>query len=261
MAKSIRNYKQGGDYRINFEGLRSAWRNPSLSRGAKVVLFDLLLYAGVDGISFPSQETLATNHGFKSSRHVKNLLSELKDAGSISWTRGGYGISNKYSFSEEIYFPNGKDNRKSTSSKLGNTQPVDSGNTIPPKKVSESIQLSSSHEELLQLFETANKEGVSEIEKRKFETLCNNNPREAVENAIKKAISRHKTKFNTAYLSLIIGDVKEYGEAPPKPVFHPCGLAGCENGYILNTETQAYRECQCMGSFRIELQEWRNKWE
>jgi hypothetical protein len=126
-------------YRIFFQNLRKVWRDPSISRGAKVVLFDLILYAGVDNIAFPSQATIANDLSYKDPRQVGNLIKELKEKNLIDWERGGFGISNKYSLSEEIYFLTDiPSTRKSASYNKGNPFPSSIGNPFPSNVVSES---------------------------------------------------------------------------------------------------------------------------
>jgi hypothetical protein len=143
-----RTRKEFEEYRIRFDKLRDVWRNPQLSRGAKVIFMDLLLYAGLDGVSFPSEDTLAYNHGI-GGRQVRNLLAELKTTDLISWEKGGFSSSNVYKFNPEVYFLNGKSNRKSVSSLLGNKFPVRKGNTFPSKVVKEISQRNKSKNSLI----------------------------------------------------------------------------------------------------------------
>ncbi|GEM_PF-6101609 len=90
------------EYRINFIKLREVWRNPDISKGAKVILMDLLLYGGVQGDIFPSQNTLAKNHDY-SVKHIRNLLKELRANGLIDWDKFGYSATNSYFTIEELY--------------------------------------------------------------------------------------------------------------------------------------------------------------
>lgn len=123
------------DYRINFAKLREIWRNPKLSKGAKVILMDLLLYGGVQGEIFPSQITLAKNHDY-SVKHIRNLLKELREIGIIDWEKGGYSAPNNYYTIEELYCPLDElsytHDRKYISHTQGNEVPEYQGNSFPP---------------------------------------------------------------------------------------------------------------------------------
>lgn len=115
------------DFRINFRGLRYLIRDPQVSRGAKVVLLDLLLYAGVDNNTFPSEDLLARDLGI-TARQIRNLLNELRLNGVISWQRNETGRSNRYTFDEEIYYRN---TRKVFSHKTGSGFPFNTGSIFP----------------------------------------------------------------------------------------------------------------------------------
>lgn len=255
--------KSDNQFKINWQGLRALIRNSELSRGAKVIFVDLLLYAGIDGNSFPSQEILATNQNL-SSKQVQNLLKELKQKRFIEWKRGGFGKSNRYSFNPEIYFATDDSDTKYISADSGNTLPVQSGNIFPPNVVNKSNKLSSSH--LLQLFEKTNKENVSEQEKRKFLDLCQRSlyPPEWIEDAINIARKRNKPFINTAYLVKILEEWRIDGKPSPKPIFKPCGLKGCDNGNIpkknIEGHIESYIICKCREEYQEELKRWEKKW-
>lgn len=132
--------------RINLAKLRDVNRDPSLIPSAKCLLVDLLFYAGIDGNAFPSQETLAKNLGFKSSRSVRDLLGLLRKRGLVAgWKRRGYSKSNSYSFNPELYILNRGSDRKYSSSLLGTTIPLYQGNTLPPKEVIKESQLNNTN--------------------------------------------------------------------------------------------------------------------
>lgn len=61
-------------------------KSKTLSMGAKVLYPRLVLYAGKDGVCFPSQERLAEDIGV-SARQVRRYLEELHDARLIDWER------------------------------------------------------------------------------------------------------------------------------------------------------------------------------
>lgn len=241
------------NYRIYFEGLRKVWRNPSLALGSKVLLWDLLQYAGIDGESFPSQKTLAENHGI-SSRHVRNLLKYLKLMGLVTWLNSGFPSSNKYSFSTEIYCRTDELERKQDSSKRGNTDPLQDGNAFPANEVSEENQISSS--KLLNFYEKAIREQLSEREKREFIRFCKGYPIDWIEESIEIAQQSVGDDFNIGYLSKILQDWKEVGKPEPKPIFRACQNNGCESGRVIG-EDRIVRWCEC----RIDHEKKLNLWK
>ena len=101
---------------INFKKLAEVVRDKRLKPMQKTLLVDLLLYAGASGEAFPSQQTLANDLGC-STRQRK---------------RRGFAKSNAYFFNEELYFHNGRGNRNTSSSHLGNKVPDNSGTPVPP---------------------------------------------------------------------------------------------------------------------------------
>lgn len=115
---------------IHFENMAKVIRNNRLKPVDKALLLDLLLYAGVNGESFPSQETLAKNMGC-STRYIRYRLDMLCAARLVIRKRRGFGKSNIYIFNKELYFPNGTSNRKPSSSHSGNRFPYKSGTSVP----------------------------------------------------------------------------------------------------------------------------------
>ena len=93
-----------GKFRINQIVLRDKiWRSKGLyPLAAKVILLDLLWYAGNNNSAFPSQQTLARNHGL-SSRYVRKMIKLLKKCGCIKSKRSGYSKSNQYYFNPDLY--------------------------------------------------------------------------------------------------------------------------------------------------------------
>src|SRR3990167_9582232 len=91
---------------IQLKTLRNPMRDSTISSLEKSILVDLLLYAGVDGEAYPSQKTLADNHGC-TDRQVRRALAELHKKGWITgWKKRGFSKSNKYSFNVDIYVLN-----------------------------------------------------------------------------------------------------------------------------------------------------------
>ena len=129
---------------ISFVKLREFMRNPSLSFGEKCVFIDLILYAGVDGEAFPSQETLAEDMG-RTSRHIRNILKSLKSKNWIDWEKQGYSQSNRYYINEELYFLNDVNDRKSTSSDSGTAFPLQTRTPFPANEYQERNQLKESY--------------------------------------------------------------------------------------------------------------------
>lgn len=244
-------------YRIKFVGLRLSHRNPSLSLGAKVILIDLLLYAGVDGVSFPSQETLAANHNL-TSRQIRNLLNELKKAGLVSWRRRGFPASNIYTFSQEIYFPTDESNRKYSSSKIGSPVPLELGNSLPTNEINEGKQLISSH--IQQLFENTSNTKLNRTEVNNLHKLCDEYTEQWVEDAIKEAGSRNLPFIKVGLIGGILGDWKQDGKPPSKPIFTACNENGCENGYLFPEGSGSVCLCECRENFENELLNWKQQW-
>lgn len=242
-------------HRIDFEGLRTVWRNPVITKGAKVVLLDLLLYAGIDGASFPSEDTLGENHNL-SDRQIRNLITELRNNKLLFWIKKGFSSSNAYTFNPEIYFRIGDKDRKPVSAQSGNLFPLQSGNQFPPKVVSNS-QLSSSH--ILQIFENTFKRKCIKSEVQLLHNLCQEFSPLWVKEAIQEAEKRQLEYVSPGYLKPILEDWKLYGKSAPSPPFVPCGQGGCENGFILNKASQTYIECTCRVRHQKELKAWEEK--
>lgn len=118
---------------IHFENMAKVMKNNRLKPIDKAILWDLLLYAGVNGESFPSQDTLAKNMGC-STRYIRYRLDMLCAARLVTRKRRGFGKSNIYIFNKELYFPNGNSNRKHSSSHSGNGVPHESGTRVPPNE-------------------------------------------------------------------------------------------------------------------------------
>src|ERR1022692_4372311 len=71
--------------------------NRRLSGGAKLLWARLARYAGVNGVCFPSCQTLGLDLGC-SPRQVQRYVAELVHAGSISAKQRGFNKSNTYTF-------------------------------------------------------------------------------------------------------------------------------------------------------------------
>ncbi len=93
----------GETFRISFQGIRKVLRDNNITPTARLLLMNLLLYAGLDGRCFPSRSTLSKDIGV-STRQISNLLKELKNMKLISWKRSsGYPPHNIYYFNDLIY--------------------------------------------------------------------------------------------------------------------------------------------------------------
>jgi hypothetical protein len=242
------------EYRINFEGLRKVHRDPTLSVGAKVILIDLILYAGVDGISYPSEETLAKNHKYKSTRQIRNLLKELSQKNLISYKRGKKHITNEYRFHEEIYYRTDKPKKKYISSQSGTTFPSSGGNTLPIKVVNESNQKISS--QLRQQFSQLTGKPCTNSEAIRLQELCGKYSEHWVLTAIGEASKKNLPFIKVGIISDILGDFEVDGLPKVKPIFQPCGLNGCENGYKLTSNNTA-TPCNCRQQYEDKLKELR----
>lgn len=161
---------QNSKKHINFQKLREIVRNSKMTPLSKVIYIDLLLYAGTEGSAFPSQNTLASNHG-RSVKQIQNCLRELKKNKYISWKKRGYSLSNRYIFNEEIYF--------SIVSTYTNLSSPHVGNMIPFQKRSE--------------FRPNNSQEINQLKQK----------------------------------------------------FVPCNQNGCEDGYLINKDTNTASKCSC----------------
>ena len=120
----------------NFAKLHEMMKDKRLKPTEKALLINLLLYAGTDGLSFPSQKTLASDFGY-SARQISNCLLVLLAHGWLKdWKRRGYGRSNRYFFNQELYFNNDESNRNSSSTQLSTPLPNQTG-TTPPSNVTQ----------------------------------------------------------------------------------------------------------------------------
>lgn len=129
--------------KINLRNLRDlVWRNASISMPAKVILLDLIFYAGVKGDAFPSHKTLAKNQDI-STRYIRKILKELKSANWIDWRKYGFSTTNSYGISTELLTLLDielEDNveqvpiRNNSSARVGTPVPEVSGTDVPANK-------------------------------------------------------------------------------------------------------------------------------
>ncbi|KXK09235.1 MAG: hypothetical protein UZ21_OP11001000293 [Microgenomates bacterium OLB22] len=143
--------------KIHFEKLAEFIRNRRFTPTQKVLFVDIILYAGINGDAFPSQQTLADDLS-RTPRNIRYCLDMLCAAGLISKKRRGFSKSNQYLISKEIYFRNGDSNRNPIASHLSNPFPDRPGNALPPNVT----QLNNSIKDL-------SEEEKEQIEKRKQE--------------------------------------------------------------------------------------------
>ncbi|HVZ12283.1 MAG TPA: hypothetical protein VG965_04610 [Patescibacteria group bacterium] len=124
-------------FKMSFKHLRTFWRDPSYSMQCKWLLFDLILYGGIDGLVYPSQSRLAMDSGV-SDRYIRKLLKELIDRERIFVFKRGFSKSNQYAISEELYFLNemfANEVREDQSSTIeGTVFPLQSGSIDPTKE-------------------------------------------------------------------------------------------------------------------------------
>jgi len=117
--------------KVHWKTLAQMIRNPRLKPIEKVLMMDIILYAGVKGEAFPSHQTLANNQGYKP-RHIRSCLSSLKKHGWLKgWKRRGYGKSNVYYPNEALYYRNDESDRHYGTAQRGISQPNDKGTTRP----------------------------------------------------------------------------------------------------------------------------------
>lgn len=119
---------------INFKKMTEVIRDNWLRPIDKLLLVDLLLYAGTSGEAFPSQQTLANDLGC-STRQIRYSLDVLCAASLVERKRRGFAKSNIYFLNEELHFLNDKGNRNTSSSHLGNKVPNNSGTPLPPNVI------------------------------------------------------------------------------------------------------------------------------
>ncbi len=250
----MEDQKQGRN--INFFKLRELIRSQDLTPLEKCVIVDLILYAGVDKEAFPSENTLGKDFN-RSDRQIRNCLTKLKQSGWIkNWSKRGFSKSNLYSINEEIYFRNDNPIRKQVSSQSGNTLPVQSGNEFPPKVNQESNQLNV----VLQLFEKTSNTKLNESDTNRLRKLVEKYTTPWVEDAIKEIGKRNYSYITVGLVTLILGDWEKTGKPPEKPLFAPCGLDGCDNGYIFIPGENTVAVCGCKEKYDQELESWKKKW-
>ncbi len=111
-------------------------RSSNLSISARYFLCVLLRYCRKNDFCFTGQDKLAIDLGF-SSRHVRNLLKELEDAGALKKQRVGYNTTNNYIISMDyIWDGNGSSYAKTarnsnSSAHNGSAVPVYEGSEVP----------------------------------------------------------------------------------------------------------------------------------
>lgn len=101
--------------------------NSQISLQARHLYCVLLRYAGQDEWCFPSQQTLASNLGY-CTRHIRNLLNDLIEAGLLVKKRRGFNRSNNYKVTKSFTL-----DRNSSSPQLRSEFPLHNENTVPPK--------------------------------------------------------------------------------------------------------------------------------
>lgn len=118
---------------INFRKLAETMRDNSLKPIHKVLLVDLLLYAGKHGEAFPSHATLAKDMGF-SPRYIRTCLNVLLRRNLLTWKKRGFSQSNSYEINEELYFHNDTSNRNYSSAQTGTSDPLQEGTIVQPNE-------------------------------------------------------------------------------------------------------------------------------
>lgn len=90
-----------------FKNWRSVWRDGQIPPLAKVLLKDLEEYQNREHIAWPSQATLAKNHGVHGviERTVRTHLKILQKLGLLTIKRGGYKNTNKMKLSSTLFYP------------------------------------------------------------------------------------------------------------------------------------------------------------
>lgn len=247
--------------KMNFKKLCEFMRNPDLKPIEKCVLLDLMLYAGKNGTPFPSQETLAKNHG-RTPRYIRNCLERLKAKGLIkSWEKRGYSRSNIYILNEELYFRIDDIKRNYTSSQTGSAVPIQNGNEVPPNISKERNKLSNSSY-VIQLYEKATGKRCHGTNRVKLEKLCNEYSEQWVIDAIRTASVRELDFIAVNYLELILSDWKKEGKPNvpgSKPIFIACNKNGCQSGYIDNSEKNVVVLCTCRSDYERKFEDWENE--
>jgi hypothetical protein len=191
------------EYRIYHVGLRSVIRDPTLSITAKVILVDLLNYAGVNGEAYPTQEQLADGQGI-GQRRVRDMLTELKQRGLISWRRDKFRGANRYEFNPAIYCRVEEVKRRSTSGQPGSALPYTYGSGVPPKVSSEGTNQGS---QLLKQLEHLRRKALSPAEVRQLMMLVARYGPERVREGLEKLRKRGKTSdISISYLEKVVAD-------------------------------------------------------
>lgn len=246
--------KENNNYRIIFSGLRKAIRDPNLSIASKSIFIDIILYAGINNKSFPSQNTIAKDFN-KSVRYISTLKNELKEKGYLMWERGRKGKSNRYVINQEIY-TDASNIRSQSSISNRNIIPPTIRTPVQPKVIIESNQEIS---QLQLLFEKISKIKMSDFEVKNLKQLVINNSYDLVKNAINEASKRNLPYLKLGLIRNILNDWKNTGQPEPKPIFQPCNLNGCESGFI-HLKNGNEKKCICFIEYRDKMSIWEKKW-
>lgn len=107
-----------------------------LSARAKFLYCILLKFCGKGDSCYPGQTRLATIMGYKDARYIRTIVKELKKSGLISVKRTGYGKTNRYKVSKDLYGNNSSYMKKGKGNEstphIGSAVPLRNGISVPP---------------------------------------------------------------------------------------------------------------------------------
>lgn len=119
------------NYKKYKEKYRELIRNKELKPMEKLLMIDILEYAGNNSAAFPSQGTLADDLGCKP-RHIRDCLYVLLAHGWLkNWKRRGYGKSNVYYPNEALHYHNDESDRQYGAAQTGDVVPYHTGIAKP----------------------------------------------------------------------------------------------------------------------------------
>lgn len=245
--KNNKNNKNNKNF--NYENITNKIiRNPRLSLREKGLIWDLLQYWNINQECFPSQTTLAGNHGI-SERQVRRILSGIANKGFVfQVVRRGYSLSNLYTFNE-LFF---RDERKEMTYQYGNNYPIHKGHNLPTNNYINNIKGNDVYPDIYDLYEEKSNRRLNSNNRVELDTLLEKYGVELLKSAITKASSQ-TTSFNIEYLRKILSDNRPL--AKEKPLFTPCGLNGCDGGHIFDIKENEVRDCACLAKYKLMLKE------
>lgn len=219
-------------------------RNPFYTNSEKTVFVDLL-YCNSFGRAFPSQETLASRHGYKQTKSIRTILKSLERKTGLTWKKRGYSMSNLYTMDVTpfLYVP-----KSVNTSLLGTTVPIQKGTQIPPN-INTEYEINNNNE-VFSLYKLKSGQVLNRNKTQELEELIDTYGSVKVLEVINIA-SKQTASFSPSYLkAIILNKSKDYKETQGASKFIPCAKCGTEDGFLGFTkdidgyDTPQFCECK-----------------